>query len=128
MKTLRELAKFIQAAAAKHAALEADCGCARDITEATQAVAAEHGADDEDVAFVGSILFARWNDALKWAEARLKKPFGFMFRCPRCDSSHFTTKVENGVHVRFCRSGDGKCNFSFPESDDLLYFKEEDDA
>jgi hypothetical protein len=126
MKTIRELASFMQAVAAKHAALEADCGCARDITEAAQAVAAEHNADDEDVEFVASILFACWNDALAWAEARLKKPGIKVFTCPKCGSSHFGSG--GTPTIRHCHGRDARCDFSFPESDDHLYFKDEDDA
>lgn len=132
MKTLRELAKFMQAAAAKREALygEGRDGYAPEYecTEAAQAVAAEHGADDEDVAFVGSILFACWSDALVWAEARLKTPGVKIFTCPKCGSSRFGSWGKSGALIRRCHGGDARCDFTFPESDDHLYFKEEDDA
>lgn len=91
MKTIQELAAFMRAAAAKRedSYLPMTGLYALGHTDAAQAVAAEHGADAEDVAFVGSVLFACWNDALEWAEAAKKEePEGehrhFYFWCPNC--------------------------------------------
>lgn len=46
MRTIRELAKFMQAAAAKREDSYAERGYEFGITEAAQAVAAEHGETD----------------------------------------------------------------------------------
>ena len=116
MKTIRELVAFMESAAAKHKE-----GRVLGTREAAQAVAAEHGADADDVAFVGSVLV--WSEALVWAEARLKRPGLKTFTCPKCGSSHFGS---SGL-TRHCHGGDG-CKFTFHQRDDHLYFKEEDDG
>lgn len=128
MRTIRELAKFMQAAAAKRedSYLPVTGLYALGVTEAAQAVAEEHGADKADVAFVGAALFVCWNDALEWAEARVMKPSRKEFTCPECGSHYFGSgQVGDGALERKCHGE--LCAFRFHQRDDHLYFEDVDD-